>query len=77
MSRMRDDGARPLRFWRRPSISGILLQSRNATSSVDAIAAKGWPAKLPQDADHAWAGLTRLPRRPARLGEFEHRKSNF
>jgi hypothetical protein len=66
---------RPLRFWRRPSIEGILRQSRDATSSVDAIAA-GQP-KLPQDVDHAWAGLTRLPRRLARLGEFEHRKSNF
>jgi hypothetical protein len=63
---------RPLRFWRRPSIEGILRQSRDATSSVDAIAAKGWPARLPQDADHAWVGLTRL--RAAQLGEFEHRK---
>jgi hypothetical protein len=80
MSRMRGDGAKAVALLAPAIDLRDLTTGRDATSSVDAIAAKSWPAKLKkrvQDVDHASAGLTRLPCRPTQLGEFEDRKSNF
>jgi hypothetical protein len=80
MSRMRGHGAKAVALLAPAIDLRHLTTGRDATSSVDAIAAKGWPAKLQK---------TR-PRRGSRFGEidaaalppdpawrFENRKSNF
>jgi hypothetical protein len=59
MSRMRGDGAKAVALLAPALDLSHLTTGRDATSSVDAVAAKGWPAKLPQYVPKTWITIRR------------------
>jgi hypothetical protein len=59
MSRMRGDGAKAVALLAPAIDLRHLTTGRDATSSVDAIAAKGWQAKLPKNVPKTWIMLRR------------------
>jgi hypothetical protein len=59
MSRMRGDGEKAVALLAPAIDLRHLTTGRDATSSVDAIAAKGWQAKLPKNVPKTWIMLRR------------------